>query len=58
MQCIIARSADSRLAEKALCLSSNKAIKPASEFEVLSKPFPPNELVVKAFELVGSDATG
>lgn len=39
-----------------LCLSSRKGIEPALEFDVLLKPFPPNELVTKAFELVGSDA--
>ena len=39
-----------------LCLSSHLGSGPAAEFDVLWKPFPPNELVIKAFELVGADA--
>ncbi len=39
-----------------LCLASHPETEQSFEFDVLWKPFPPNELVTKAFELVGSEA--
>lgn len=40
-----------------LCLSSNIGAEPVREFEVLWKPFPPNELIAKALELIAPDAS-